>query len=103
MLLSHTPAVMDGLKRSHRVDLVLAGDTHGTQVYVPGLSPLLARVLYGIRHVGGLYRIRGTWLHVSRGVGTVLVPARLFCPPEVTLLECVGGPPPPGPRRDRRG
>jgi predicted MPP superfamily phosphohydrolase len=38
------------------------------------------------RYVGGLYRERGTVMHVSPGLGTTFVPFRFFARPEVTEL-----------------
>ena len=32
------------------------------------------------------FYLDGTWLYVSRGVGTSIIPARLNCPPELVLI-----------------
>lgn len=65
------------------VQLVLSGHTHGGQVIAPGLGPIAGRkfpVLAG-------YAMRdNTALFVSRGVGTVYVPVRINCPPDVAVL-----------------
>ena len=65
------------------VQLVLSGHTHGGQVIVPGLGAVAGRkfpVLAG-------YATRdNTALFVSRGVGTVYVPIRINCPPDVAIL-----------------
>jgi hypothetical protein len=65
------------------VQLVLSGHTHGGQVIAPGLGPIVGRkfpVLAG-------YATRdNTALFVSRGVGTVYVPVRINCPPDVAVL-----------------
>ncbi len=66
-----------------RIPLVLSGHTHGGQVSLPLLGPVAAQkfpVADGTRIVDD------TTLFVSRGVGTVLVPCRIDCPPEVALL-----------------
>ncbi len=71
-----------------QVPLVLSGHTHGGQVVVPGLGAPAARkfpVVSGLAHEGR------TTLFVSRGVGTVYVPMRLNCPPEVALLTLARG------------
>ena len=65
------------------VGLVLSGHTHGGQVVLPGIgAPAAARfpVVYGPA------RRRETTLFVSRGVGTVVLPVRINCPPEVAIL-----------------
>lgn len=65
------------------VSLVLSGHTHGGQIVLPGAGALAARAF---PVVAGLAREEHTALFVSRGVGTVYVPVRLNCPPEVNVL-----------------
>jgi predicted MPP superfamily phosphohydrolase len=36
--------------------------------------------------VEGLYQLDSTQLYVNRGVGTVNLPLRFNCPPEITLI-----------------
>ena len=65
------------------VQLVLSGHTHGGQVIVPGVGPVAGRkfpVLAGTGERGN------TAIFVSRGVGTVYVPVRINCPPDVAVL-----------------
>ena len=65
------------------VPLVLSGHTHGGQVVLPGLGAIAAQkfpVVYGFA------RQKRTSLFVSRGVGTVYLPVRWNCPPEVAVL-----------------
>lgn len=64
------------------IQTVLAGHTHGGQIVLPGLGALAARKFPVAK--GRLTR-NATELYVSAGVGTVLVPLRLNCPPEVTV------------------
>jgi predicted MPP superfamily phosphohydrolase len=45
---------------------------------------------WGRDYPAGLYRHAGRWLYVTRGVGVVGLPLRLFAPPEVILLELEG-------------
>ena len=65
------------------VPLVLSGHTHGGQVVLPGLGAPAAQKF---PVVAGLARQGRTTLFVSRGVGTVYVPVRINCPPEVAVL-----------------
>lgn len=65
------------------VPLVLSGHTHGGQVVLPLLGAVAAQkfpVVSGVGHQGH------TTMFVSRGVGTVYVPVRINCPPEVAIL-----------------
>lgn len=86
LLLSHVPAFAHDLLDG-RIDLMLAGHTHGGQVRIPLLSPFyLPR--FSDNFIAGLYRVGpGTPLYVNRGLGTSFLPVRLFCPPEITLIE----------------
>lgn len=84
ILLAHEPDYADHVAR-YPVDLQLSGHSHGGQVRVPFLRPLylpdLAR-----KYIWGLYKIGGLTLYTNPGLGTVGVPVRMNCPPEITLL-----------------
>lgn len=84
VLLAHEPDYADYVAR-HPVDLQISGHSHGGQVRLPFLPPLylpdLAR-----KYVAGLYRIGRLALYTNRGLGTVGIPVRWNCPPEITLL-----------------
>jgi hypothetical protein len=82
MLLAHDPR---RLKEAADLDvpLVLSGHTHGGQIVLPGLGAVAARTFPVI---AGFGRRENTSIYVSRGVGTVYVPIRLNCPPEVSIL-----------------
>jgi hypothetical protein len=91
ILVAHRPDVIFDLQPSSRIDLMVAGHTHGGQVVVPGFGPLIT-----LSHVprdvaaGGLHAMNGNRIYVSRGAGCEQGQAprlRLFCPPEVSILE----------------
>jgi predicted MPP superfamily phosphohydrolase len=65
------------------VPLVLSGHTHGGQVVLPGLGAIAAQKF---PIAAGVLERDGTTLFVSRGIGTVYVPVRLNCPPEVAVV-----------------
>ena len=65
------------------VQLVLSGHTHGGQVIVPGVGAIAGR---RFPVLAGYASRENTALFVSRGVGTVYVPVRLNCPPDVAVL-----------------
>jgi predicted MPP superfamily phosphohydrolase len=90
ILLAHRPDAVFNLYPSSRVDLVVAGHTHGGQIVVPGFGPLMTLSAVP-REVaaGGLHTMGANPIYVSRGVGCERGQApriRFFCPPEVTLL-----------------
>lgn len=90
LVLSHEPETIATVAGRDRVDLVVAGDTHGGQVRLP---------LVGLLHnpsdvpddvaAGGLHRVGGVDVYVSRGVGVLRGQApqiRLGAPPAVDLI-----------------
>ncbi len=91
VLLVHEPDMADRLIR-YPIDLQLSGHSHGGQVRLPLLGPLV-RTKLGSKYVGGMYRIGGRHrdkrpyrLYVNRGIGTTRIPIRLFCTPELTVF-----------------
>jgi predicted MPP superfamily phosphohydrolase len=82
ILLAHTPKRLFEAQQL-AVPAVLSGHTHGGQIVLPGLGALAAREFPVI---AGLERREGTSIFVSRGVGTVYVPVRINCPPEIAVL-----------------
>lgn len=86
LALMHSPVFFETV--AGRVTFALAGHTHGGQVCVPGLGPLWLPQGCG-RYVEGVYEDRGSFLYVSRGMGTSMVPVRFFARPELALVTLV--------------
>jgi uncharacterized protein len=82
ILLAHDPRRLTEAAALN-VPLVLSGHTHGGQIVLPGLGAIAAQKFPVVAGVGRRDR---TTLFVSRGVGTIYVPVRINCPPEVALL-----------------
>jgi uncharacterized protein len=70
------------------VPLVLSGHTHGGQVNVPLVGSPAA---WRFPVVAGLGRSDQSTVYVTRGLGTVVVPVRFNCPPEISVLTLQGG------------
>ena len=88
LLMSHGPDYADSVvahPRGRLVDLMFSGHSHGGQVRLP-LVGALSLPLGGRKYVEGLFRLGKMQLYVNRGIGTVGLPFRLNCPPEITLL-----------------
>ncbi len=88
LMMFHEPDFFNKLVRHPRgslVDLAFCGHTHGGQVRLPFLPPLSLPPM-GKLYPEGLYRFNGAQLYVNRGLGTVGIPMRLNCPPEITLM-----------------
>lgn len=82
VLLAHDPRRLSEAA-ALGIPLVLSGHTHGGQVVLPGVGAIAARKFPVVE---GTARRRATTLFVSRGMGTVYVPVRINCPPEVAIL-----------------
>jgi hypothetical protein len=88
VLMCHAPDYVDDLVATpagRAVDLVLSGHTHGGQVRVPLIGPLTLPPL-GKKYVEGWFQFGATQLYVNRGLGTVGLPFRFDCPPEIALM-----------------
>lgn len=82
LLLAHDPRrIVEGAALD--VGAVISGHTHGGQIVLPGIGALAARKF---PIAGGLLTRQNTTLFVSRGVGTVVLPIRVNCPPEIAVL-----------------
>jgi predicted MPP superfamily phosphohydrolase len=86
VLLSHPPDYID-VASAVGLDLVLAGHTHGGQVVVPLLGPVIVPSKYGAKYAWGLFDMDGTRMEVTRGVGMVRPRVRFNCPPEIAVLQ----------------
>jgi predicted MPP superfamily phosphohydrolase len=86
VLLGHEPDFADTVAHYGPVDLMLCGHTHGGQVRIP-FMPALFLPAMGVRYVEGLFQVgNGMQLYVNRGLGTMHVPFRFNCPPELTQI-----------------
>jgi predicted MPP superfamily phosphohydrolase len=86
VLLSHNPDVFP-VAAAKGFALTLSGHTHGGQISVEILNEHLSVARFFTPYVNGLYRLDSKAIYVSRGVGTVGVPARIGAPPEVSLIR----------------
>ena len=86
ILLCHKPYVFDKMNNLD-IDLVLSGHTHGGQVVFASVGDYsLSFASLVNKYVSGLYFNGNKQLYISRGIGTVGLPIRVNCPPEITVL-----------------
>ncbi|MBK9214757.1 MAG: metallophosphoesterase [Chloracidobacterium sp.] len=83
LLLAHNPIIFREASRL-RVDLTLSGHTHGGQIKVRNNENRVRRTR---RLKAGLHSRHSSQIYITRGIGTVVVPLRYQCPPEISLLE----------------
>ena len=71
------------------IDLILCGHTHGGQIRIPGFGALMCSSAYWKKFEYGLYenRFTGTRLLVTAGLGVTFIRRRIFCPPEVVIID----------------
>lgn len=84
VMLVHEPDFADVVSQ-YPVDLQLSGHSHGGQIRIPFLPPLFLPK-FARKYYLGTYRIGGLTLYTNPGLGTIELPVRFDCPPEVTLL-----------------
>lgn len=88
VLMCHAPDYADVVRASpvgDAVALMLSGHTHGGQIRLPLIGPLALPAL-GRKYVAGWYPFGPMQLYVNRGIGTVWLPLRLDCPPEISMF-----------------
>jgi len=85
ILLAHEPDFADQAAR-YPISLQLSGHSHGGQIWLPGIgAPWLPPL--GREYPRGLRKIGNLTLYTNIGLGTIRLPVRLNCPPEITLLK----------------
>jgi predicted MPP superfamily phosphohydrolase len=82
ILLAHDPRRLQQAAALN-IPLMLSGHTHGGQIVLPGIGAIAAKKFPVAE---GSARRENTTVFVSRGIGTVYVPCRINCPPEVAVL-----------------
>jgi predicted MPP superfamily phosphohydrolase len=96
LVLAHRPDPVLWLSSDTDLDLFVAGHTHGGQVVIPFYGPPLT--LSGVPRAvgaGGLHRVNGAPIYVTRGIGMERGHAprvRFLCPPEVAVVTLKGAP-----------
>jgi predicted MPP superfamily phosphohydrolase len=84
LLLCHLPAFMPSAA-DLSADVMMSGHSHGGQIRLPLVGPLRNSSDLPLRLTSGLLRHRNTLCCISRGLGEVVLPVRLFCPPQLPL------------------
>jgi uncharacterized protein len=96
IFLEHFPSLLPSAAAADW-DLFLAGHTHGGQIRLPGYGAIITLDRLGKTFEWGAYRVANTVAYVNAGLGLECRGApqvRLFCPPEIALIEITGTGPP---------
>ena len=86
LFMCHEPDYVDKVVLHPRfplIDLMLSGHTHGGQIRLPYIGPIILPPM-GQKYIEGLFQFEHLQLYVNRGIGTVGLPFRLNCPAELT-------------------
>ena len=85
LVLAHEPDAIDYYSQQVPIDLQLSGHSHGGQIRLPGIGPIILP-LWGRRYPRGLYQVNDSQLFTSQGIGMVDLPIRINCPPEIAEI-----------------
>jgi predicted MPP superfamily phosphohydrolase len=86
LVLSHTPDNIYRLARAG-AHAVFSGHLHAGQFRVPGFGALAMPSMYGRRYDHGHFCVEGTHLFVSAGIGAHFPPVRVYCPPDLFVID----------------
>ena len=86
VLLAHEPDFAETSAASGRFDLQISGHSHGGQIKFPGCPPIHTPA-FARHYREGWERGPHHPIYVTRGIGTMGIPMRFGCPPEVTVIE----------------
>lgn len=90
IVLEHSPDVLEILLSKNTLGkdfkLMLAGHTHGGQVWLPVLGTPIVPSTYGQKYSYGHVREKDTDIFVTSGIGTSILPIRFMMPPEIAVL-----------------
>lgn len=86
MLLAHNPVIFSTAARLG-VDVVFSGHTHGGQVKIRSKKERKNRIFQKRRLTGGLHSRKNSQIYITRGIGTVVLPIRYGCPPEISDIR----------------
>jgi uncharacterized protein len=84
---SHHPDIVEAVG-DERVDLLVAGHTHGGQIRFPFFGAVVVPSKHEGLYASGFHRHRNTLLYVSRGIGAI-PPIRILCRPELATFTLV--------------
>jgi uncharacterized protein len=86
IVLSHNPDFIEEFAVAEKhIDLMISGHTHGGQIRFPLIGAPQISSGYGQRYAIGMNRKNKMQVYTTRGIGTILLPARFNCPPEIVL------------------
>lgn len=95
ILITHSPDLYPILlepknsRKFKNVNLVLAGHTHGGQVVIPFIGPVIVPSAFDKKYAYGMFEENGKKMFVTRGIGTSILHVRFNCLPEIVVINFV--------------
>ena len=93
--LEHSPDMLKTLlgdaALAEQFKLVLAGHTHGGQVWLPVIGAPLVPSSYGQKYTVGHINEGGLDMFITTGIGTSVLPFRFMVPPEIAVITIRSG------------
>jgi uncharacterized protein len=89
IFLVHEPDYIERSAKTHRFALQLSGHSHGGQIRIPFLTPLILP-FGGRKYFAGINQVEDTVTYTNRGLGMTGIPMRIGSRPEITVftLRC---------------
>ena len=98
LVLAHSTDCLDDVAK-YGAELLLTGHTHGGQIRLPALQPLITNTYLGDHGIyEGYHVINGVPLYINRGIGESVIPLRFNVPPEIAFFTLHRGDAPPSHR-----
>jgi predicted MPP superfamily phosphohydrolase len=93
ILMNHKPYLFEEYAKTN-IGLMLSGHTHGGQIVLARFGKtIITPSAFASKFIEGMYTPEmsssKSQMYVSRGIGTVALPMRLNCPPEITQITLV--------------
>ncbi|MEM6611426.1 MAG: metallophosphoesterase [Cyanobacteria bacterium P01_C01_bin.72] len=85
ILLVHEPDYIEQSAKTHRFALQLSGHSHGGQIRIPFVAPLVLP-RGGKKYFAGLNQVEDTFTYTNRGLGMTNLPLRIASRPEITVF-----------------
>jgi len=86
IVFSHNPDFIEEFAiREYHMDFMTSGHTHGGQIRLPLIGAPHISSSYGQRYARGLRHKGSMQVYTTRGIGTVVLPSRFDCPPEIAM------------------
>ena len=90
LVLEHSPDIAKVINGDHPISrdlkLMIAGHTHGGQVWLPVLGRPIVPSSYGQNYAAGHFKENGMDVFVTTGIGTSILPFRFMVPPEIAVI-----------------